>query len=329
MSLAARRGFTLIELLVVIAIIGILMGLLLPAVQSARESARRAQCMNNLKQIGIALHHYHDAFGSLPPAERPHNSVWVTILPQLDERPLYDAVNHDFSLFGRANRTMQATALSVYACPSDPGAGMRIVNPRPFMVDNGLADPGERLHVAFTSYVASTGTTDTAAHILPDERGFARDDGVFGDVIPLRFAAITDGLSQTMFVSERATAFLQEVSSEVANSRGWYVSQTLGDSRFLSFYPPNMPRKVAAGAGFAHAEAASSLHPGGLNVLMGDGSVRFVKNSISTWPFDPLTGRPAGAIEDRGGHWKNLPQPGVWQAITTRGGGEVVSFDDL
>ena len=90
-----------------------------------------------------------------------------------------------------------------------------------------------------------------------------------------------------------------------------------------------MPKKVGIGGGVNHAAAASSLHPGGLNAAMGDGSVRFIKETISTWPFDPVSGRPVGATEGPGGHWSNLPSPGVWQHLATRAGGEVTTSDSF
>ncbi|MBX6312307.1 MAG: DUF1559 domain-containing protein, partial [Isosphaeraceae bacterium] len=86
-------------------------------------------------------------------------------------------------------------------------------------------------------------------------------------------------------------------------------------------------QRVAVGASQALINAASSLHPGGLNVLMGDGSVRFVKETIQSWPFDPLTGQPRGAVQTAGGWWENVPAPGVWQALSTRAGGEAIATD--
>ena len=333
----SRRGFTLIEVLVVIAIIGFLIALLLPAVQAARAAARRAQCTNNLKQIGLALHGYHGAFGSLPQGQLESSigkSVWTRILPQLEQQPLYNAINQNVSIFSIENRTIQSVGLGLFSCPDDPGATVREGEPS-ILVSYGFASPGEHFQMSFTSYVACLGATDTTPHVLAsgDTRSPAIPEGAFSHVSPLTFAAIRDGLSQTIFTSERATAYLRELTAVNPNifpRCGWYFSSGTSeaeDTLFLTFYPPNMPRKVAAGAGYDHAAAASSLHPGGLNALFGDGSVRFIKDTISTWPFDPITGRPAGAREGHLGNWDNLPTPGIWQALSTISGGESVSSD--
>ena len=158
-------------------------------------------------------------------------------------------------------------------------------------------------------------------------RTLAQADGVINDASPIRLASITDGLSQTLFVTEKAvTAFrtLDTVDPALPDKRGWYVTGNWGDTLMTTFYPPNTFGKVALAAGNAHTFAASSLHPCGLNALMGDGSVRFLKDTIQTWPFDPITGTPAGARLTPGGWWEGLPPSGIWQALATRAGGEVV-----
>ena len=329
---ASARGATLVELLVAIAIIALLVALLLPATQAAREGARRLRCSNNFRQIGLALQGYADAQGSFPfgaDGRRFTQSVWVRILPGLEQPALYHGINFSFDPLARENRTSQSVMIDTLACPSDPGAKAREADV-PGLIRLGYADEGERLRMAFTSYVACSGSVDVSAHIYPDRRGLARDEGVFSAESPVTPAMIGDGLSRTIFAGERATSYLEALNvgdSTLYHRSGWYVRGELGHTLFLAFYPPNMPRRVAAMAGAGHAEAASSLHPGGVNILFGDGSVRFVKESIDTWPFNPLSGRPAGASEGPGGHWANLPRPGVWQALSTRAGGEAVSAD--
>lgn len=165
-----------------------------------------------------------------------------------------------------------------------------------------------------------------------DGRPRAQANGVFNDVAPIRLAQVTDGLSHTLFVTEKATAFFRDldaVDPTIFNRQGWYVSGNWGDTLMTTFYPPNMPLKVAPGAGDAHAFAASSLHPGGFNALMGNGAVRFVRETIDSWPFDPISGNPCGASRHPDGWWRDLPRGGVWQALATRNGGEAVSADDF
>ena len=343
-----RWGFTLIELLVVIAIIAVLVGLLLPAVQAAREAARRSQCSNNLKQLGLAIHGYHDAFGALPPgriltydpryagsnppctAPAVDKSVALFLLPFLEQTSLYNTINHDLTIFGWENTTVHQTPLSVLSCPSDPdAAGTRALPP------DALAPyaPGESHQMAFTSYSFCYGAEDVDALPRPDKRCvvapavLAQNDGVFNDTGPIRFSGVTDGLGTTLFASEKAVTNFRRLDPFFANlstMRGWTVSNNWGDSLMTTFYPVNMNKVVAAAAGVAHTKAATSLHPGGVHGLMGDGSVRFVRDGINSWAFDPTTGQPAGATFAAAGNWKGLPAPGVWQVLATRSGSEVI-----
>jgi hypothetical protein len=120
---------------------------------------------------------------------------------------------------------------------------------------------------------------------------------------------------------------LDRVDSSLYNRFGWYITGNWGDTLGSTFYPPNMPYKVALAAGQAHTRAVSSQHPGGFHTLLGDGAVRFIKDSIQTWRHDTITGQPAGATENEDGSWSNLPAPGIWQALSTRGGAELISTD--
>ncbi|WP_169974972.1 DUF1559 family PulG-like putative transporter [Tautonia rosea] len=352
----SRAGFTLIELLVVIAVISLLIALLLPAVQSAREAARRLSCMNNLKQIGLALHQYHDRAGCLPlgrhlaydpryagggPSCRYQyvdKSFLMNLLPDLEQSATYNAINHDLLMFGWENRSVLSVMVNVFACPSDPGARVREADTTR-MVPRSLVVPGEPFLMSFTSYSGCFGSFDVfglprpESDCLPHPESYAQANGSIGDVSPVTLASITDGLSHTIFASEKATGRFEQLdrvaSEPISTAWGWAPCGNLGDTLFTTFYPPNMINRVAAVAGLAHTKAASSWHPGGLNVLMGDGSTRFVKDSIQSWPFDRITGRPSGAIRLEGGSWDRLPPPGVWQALGTRRGGEVVTADAL
>jgi prepilin-type N-terminal cleavage/methylation domain-containing protein/prepilin-type processing-associated H-X9-DG protein len=340
-----RGGLTLIELLVVIALIGLLIGLALPALQSAREASRRASCSSNLRQIGLAIHGYHDANGCLPPgrfrsydprydrADFPcrlaldEKSYLVMILPYMEQVPLYNAVNQSVAIGGRENWTVIGASVGAYACPSDPDSGAtRPVEMEEF-VQSRLAGPADRLSTSFTSYLACYGSApisrdpSTAVGCAFDPRARAQAVGSFTDFPPIQLASISDGLSQTIFVAERATGPLRPWGDRTFGLYGWYFYANFGDTLMTTMQPPNLFRRVD----LPLPSGASSLHPGGINALMGDGSVRFVKETIDSWPVDPDNGEPVGARLDPAGFWIGLPRPGVWQALSTRSGGEVVA----
>ncbi len=331
--------------------ISLLIGLVLPAVQCARVAARRAQCFNNLKQLGLALHAYHDAFGSLPPGRiksydprysgpRPpctssivDKSIEVFALGFMEQNSLYNAINQSLAIIGGENSTAHSVAVSTFACPSDPMSGSPQVLNAGALTRYGVPDPAS---MVFTSYAGMIGSLPVLAQPLPSSNCVvpgslvAQCNGVFNDLSPIRFASVTDGLSNTIFMAEKATSILQELSSvnpQYPAQHGWYITGNWGDTLNTTLNPPNACDKVALGAMTAWTNSASSMHPGGLNVLMGDGSVRFIKDSIQSWPFDPRTGNPAGSSQNSQGAWINLPPSGVWQALSTRTGGELVGSD--
>ena len=160
----------------------------------------------------------------------------------------------------------------------------------------------------------------------------AQVNGGFNDVSPIRLSSFTDGLGNTVIASERALFPLRDAESDGTSAfdrYGWTISGNWGDTLVSAFYPPNLYKKITDASKVQPFFSASSLHPGGLNALMGDGSVRFIKDSISTWPYDPVNGQPQGAKTDSVGAWVNLPGPGVWQSLATRSGGELVPSDSL
>jgi prepilin-type N-terminal cleavage/methylation domain-containing protein/prepilin-type processing-associated H-X9-DG protein len=345
---APLPGFTLIELLVVISIISLLIGLLLPAVQAAREAGRRAACTNSLMQIGIAIHSYQSSWDCLPPGRVPlydpryaglnppctskafDKSYLARLLPFLEESNLFNSINQSTSICAHENWTCFDVSCGVFACPDDPASG----RPRPMnttsLSDLGMAQAGETALAVSTSYIGCFGDVPVAAVPRPitkcqvDPMAISESSGCFNDLSPIRLSGVTDGLSSTILVAERATTTLRNLPNEGFDASGWYFSGNLGDTLFVSMLPPNLFRQSNA---LVVPFAASSLHPGGLNVLMGDGSVRFVKESINSWPLDPRSEEPVGAQRTTAGWWQGLPKPGVWQALSTRNGGEVVSSE--
>jgi prepilin-type N-terminal cleavage/methylation domain-containing protein/prepilin-type processing-associated H-X9-DG protein len=320
------RGFTLIELLVVIAIIAVLIALLLPAVQSAREAARRMQCVNNLKQIGLALHNYHDALSIFPPGyiaaskfidgetDTAPGWSWASmILPQLDQAPLYSSINVYQPIQAAANTTATQTILSAFLCPSDqlPAGGT-------FPVTDGLGNTVAT--VAPSSYAACTGSdaADVALGLNNDGSGnglFFRNSGV-------RIAAITDGTSQTIAILERAWG----------DTEGTWTGAVAGGFVLRGPFNPCPGSAVATYLApclvLAHChllntnadtdsglDDPSSFHPTGANALFTDGSVHFLRN---------VTG-DAGVNPD--GSTRYTPSSLILQALGTRAGGEVVSSD--
>ena len=331
-----RRAFTLIELLVVISIIGILVGLLLPAVQSAREAARRIQCTNNLKQIVLATHSYADIWSTLPrggflqqvsagsglydPGGGGYLSggVFLGLLPYMEQKPLYDAMNFQLNVFTAINATVSATGIATLWCPSDYGTS----DPQT-LSDGSFYDPGP-FAMYYTSYAGNFGTW----HMRWTPQYNEKLNGLFNADGAVRMASVTDGLSNTLAFGEHALAILTYADQLCYH---WWTSGYLEDTLFITFYPLNPQRTMSDNPddvlGGAYHHAASSQHPGGANLAFLDGSVRFLKDTIDSWKNDPVTGLPPGISFDPTGLVQVAPGTrfGVYQALSTRNGGEVIS----
>jgi prepilin-type N-terminal cleavage/methylation domain-containing protein/prepilin-type processing-associated H-X9-DG protein len=339
-----RRGFTLIELLVVIAIIAVLIALLLPAVQAAREAARRSQCVNNLKQIGLGLHNYHSATNSFPMggtmnpryagAGYPYDDwcVWsaqAQLLPYLEQTPVYNACNFSWSCEGDGNTsgpinaTVYNTNLNLFLCPSDGMAGRQCNNSyyacfgtttlQPDFYPGWSGQPGSSgLFATWTCYGirdAIDGTSNTVAfseglagnnqngngsyYIGNGQAGITGSDGGAGAV----FDANSASASVLGWLQACATQFQQKSNGgNVSGRRGYRWSEGIpGFTMFNTIQVPNdgtykvnVCRNGCNGGcnlDQSFSVPASSFHSGGVNVLMADGSVKFVKSTINraTW----------------------------------------------
>jgi prepilin-type N-terminal cleavage/methylation domain-containing protein/prepilin-type processing-associated H-X9-DG protein len=312
-----RAAFTLIELLVVIAIIAVLIGLLLPAVQKVREAANRMSCQNNLKQLGLALHNYEGANRVFPQGRNQFPNVVSApsrLLAYVEQTNLQNLVNYDGTLADPQNVQASKTRVALFVCPSDAANGQV----------QGMTDFG-------TNYVACNGTG-----VLFDDAGnitrylkIPEGNGMFAQT-PQRIADIRDGLSNTAAFCESTLGLgaappngslppdPRLVILEVAGGNdttpsdcdgmngtwsakrgGQWINGHFGNTLYNHFYTPNQRGKWDCGNA-SHNKgltAARSYHPGGVNLLLGDGSVRFVSDSISL---------------------------STWRALATRAGGEVV-----
>jgi prepilin-type N-terminal cleavage/methylation domain-containing protein/prepilin-type processing-associated H-X9-DG protein len=293
-----NRGFTLIELLVVIAIIGLLVALLLPAVQAAREAARRTQCVNNLKQIGVALHNYESPYRTLQPGyvsnfDASGNDTgpgwgWsALLLPQMEQKPLFDAANLSLPIEDPTNQTSRLIRISVYLCPSDDQAPSWVAMKR-----DANGNPIQTIcQVASANYVGMFGTSD------PGVDG----DGIFFRDSSIGISAVIDGTAQTIAAGERGhnlgeATWVGSVTGAalypVDNDGVGYPRVESGPGMVLGHAGGNL------GPGDPSAEVNQfySRHPGGVNFLFADGHVSFLKTTLNAKTFRALATRAGGEV---------------------------------
>ena len=324
-----KRGFTLIELLVVIAIIAVLVALLLPAVQQAREAARRSQCKNNLKQIGLALHNYHDVantfpYGLMVGANLDANTWGIMILPYLDQAPLYNQYNSSVPPFNEAgsfgfsaaaaqqNILLISTNLPVFKCPSAPNDGIyRGVFP------GGGGFPKLSWTCAPSDYCPISGVRGPfavlayAAYGGPGgiREGALQGAGLLGSGI-CRFSDITDGSSNTLLIGERtggASIYQKMLAVSgpsngnpafgAANGGGWGDILN-GDNWFEGALYDGTPGggPCAINCTNMRGEGFHCFHTGGCHFVLGDGSVRFISASLSPYTMASLITRRKGEV---------------------------------
>ncbi len=373
--MSGPRAFTLIELLVVIAIIAVLIALLLPAVQAAREAARRAQCVNNLKQITLAMHNYISVNETLPMGvirQRGNDgsgypytsgSVFVFLSNYFEQGAIFNSINFNLNMYDDVNTTVSGIGLSVMWCPSDGTVSQyKYFGPNDPTGNTSLE--GNPLPMYYTSYAGSSGTwflsprfdltqgQYQSATALQNGAilycGYASPESAGGNTIvgygnpPRRLASITDGTSNTIAFSEHAHGrFSDQAPTYDRYNWNWWTSGNTGDTLFSTMYPINSFGKVPLqsfdkyhGYSDSYVGSAGSFHAGGANFAFCDGSVKFLKDTIQSWPIVTSGSGPyfpVGVTEDSSSCycWAVAPgtQFGLFQKLSTVAGGEIVSAD--
>lgn len=304
------RGFTLIELLVVIAIIAVLIALLLPAVQQAREAARRSQCKNNLKQLGLALHNYHDTALKFPysssargvpgPFQPPLHTWNEFILPHIDQAPLFNQIDFNINNSLGVNRPLLlSVTLSFQSCPSNPKSGSRTdmndgayvgtvshtmcyaPSSGPQNVDNSLGDCPGPVGGCFCNVADST--WNSAAAIA--------NPGAFGgrNVYSSSIREITDGTSNTMLIGE--------IIGQATGFRGVFSAVIQGTWTGISINSPRLKSNLLTKTDdYQQNSGVASFHVGGAHILLADGSVRFISENIDFITWNYIGGKADGQV---------------------------------
>jgi prepilin-type N-terminal cleavage/methylation domain-containing protein/prepilin-type processing-associated H-X9-DG protein len=317
-SSRAKTGFTLVELLVVIAIIGILIALLLPAVQAAREAARRSQCANHFKQVGLAMHNYHGSHQTFPPGAiwwvanltdcAPVVSTttyygfgWGTlILPFLEQGTLYEKFDFEIASHNHGpmhptfpafqnNFTLGATRINTYVCPSDPQGGELFAYTGVGGATNG-SDPNEDFA---TSNMAGVADSENWTCSTNWPKHFSLVDGMMGERLGCRIADVTDGASNTVMIAE-----VTQDSKKATWNGFWWITLGFTDTRDGVNGPFTIPGGLKTGYNWRTA-GPSSYHPGGCHFLKADGSVAFLQETIAKTTLKALTTRAGGEVIDQ------------------------------
>ena len=307
-----RVGLTLIEVLVVITIIGILLSLLIPAVQMAREAGRRSHCASNLAQLGLAVHNYANSFGSFPPGyitstprdvlatERSHWSWGALILPYLEQKAVYDVLKVGpqplwLCLTTTAGRAALQTPLAVFVCPSDTGPALNDFDEK--LSDNPsdagagfynrfvTSDGTDRIPIAKSNY-AGVACSSISTTPPVDPKPYGPATGVLFQNSAIKYSEITDGTSNTLMIGERSFR-VKTLNLGAANALGFSSTVntpgTSGGIKSAAMCVLGLPYNginVCMGERVHQGRGFHSLHPGGAQFVLCDGSVRFINENI-------------------------------------------------